>query len=211
MLSIEYKLMHAFIFQLLDYVLLLYLSFPLVKHQQIAMSNPSLCEDRTYQEVHQTHAKSLQNFLFYKCGDLEQAKDFAQEAFIRLWNNCSKVTFEKVKSYLFTIGNRLFLDNYDHQKVVLKFEYRQNRSEAQLETNPEFIYQHDEFKERLEVAVSSLPEKQRSVFLLSRIDKMKNKEIAVTLDISVKMVEKHISNSLKNLRDQLDELNHSKI
>ncbi|MFY0608435.1 MAG: sigma-70 family RNA polymerase sigma factor [Cyclobacteriaceae bacterium] len=175
------------------------------------MSNPSLCEERTYQEVHTSHAKNLQNFLFYKCGDLEQAKDFAQECFIRLWNNCSKVSFDKVKSYLFTIGNRLFLDSYDHQKVVLKFEYRQNSSEAQLESNPEFIYRHDEFKGQLEGAISSLPEKQRTVFLLSRIDKMKNREIADTLDISIKMVEKHISSSLKNLREQLDQLNHAKI
>jgi len=175
------------------------------------MANPSICEEHTYQNVHQTHAENLRNFLFYKCGDIEQARDFAQEAFIRLWNNCSKVEFEKVKSYLFTIGNRLFLDDYDHKKVVLKFEYRQNRSESQIESNPEFIYQHDEFKERLEQAVSDLPDKQRVIFLMSRIDKLKNREIAQTLGISIKMVEKHVANSLKNLRHQLDELNHSKI
>ena len=80
-----------------------------------------------------------------------------------------------------------------------------------METNPEYIYQHDEFKERLELAVSELPDKQRAVFLLSRIDKMKNKEIAETLDISLKTVEKHIASSLQNLKGKLDELTNSKL
>jgi len=171
----------------------------------------SLCEEQTFHHVHEEYSTPLRNFLYYKFGDLEKARDFTQEAFIRLWDNCSKVIYEKVKSYLFTIGNRLFLDEMDHQKVVLKFQYRQNYSEQQIETNPEFLYRHEEFKETLEDAVSSLPEKQRTVFLLSRIDKLKNKEIAETLDISIKTVEKHIAGALKTLKENLDELSDRKI
>jgi RNA polymerase sigma-70 factor (ECF subfamily) len=155
--------------------------------------------------------KGLRNFLFYKLGDLEKAKDFTQEAFVRLWNNCSKVSFEKVKSYLFTIGNRLFLDHVDHQKVVLKFQYRSEVSELQNETNPEYLYQAEEFKNRLEEAVSDLPENQRVTFLMSRIDKMKNREIADELGISIKTVEKHISLSVQTLKSRLDEVSGLKI
>ncbi|VXD14551.1 RNA polymerase subunit sigma-70 [Marinoscillum sp. 108] len=180
-------------------------------HSTYFMNHQSVCEEQTFHQVHSDHSTSLRNFLFYKFGDLEKAKDFAQDAFIRLWDNCSKVPFEKAKSYLFTIANRLFLDDVDHQKVVLKFQYRQGTTEKQMETNPEYIYQHDEFKERLELAVSELPDKQRAVFLLSRIDKMKNKEIAETLDISLKTVEKHIASSLQNLKGKLDELTNSKL
>ncbi len=175
------------------------------------MSKPSVCEEATFTEIHSTHGTALRNFLYYKIGDMEKACDMAQESFVKLWTNCSKVTFEKVKSYLFTIGNRLFLDDFQHQKVVLKFQYRQDMSEAQIESNPEYLYRQDEFKDQLEDAISGLPEKQREVFLLSRIDKMKNREIAEALDISIKTVEKHIATSLKTLKSQLDELNHSSI
>lgn len=175
------------------------------------MNLSTVCEEQTFQEVHRTHEKPLRNFLFYKFGDLEKARDFAQDAFIKLWNNCSKVPFEKAKSYLFTVANRLFLDDVDHQKVVLKFQYRQSISESQMERNPEYVYQEGEFKTRLEEAVSSLPEKQRSVFLMSRIDKMKNKEIAEALDLSIKTVEKHITSALKSLKENLDELSGFKI
>lgn len=174
-------------------------------------SQPSICEEQTFQQIHKEYATPLRNFLYYKFGDLEVARDHTQEAFIRLWENCSKVVFEKVKNFLFTVGNRLFLDDLDHQKVKLKFQHRQSMREDQQESNPDFMYRQAEFKEDLERAISNLPEKQRAVFLLSRIDKLKNKEIADTLDISIKTVEKHIAGALQTLKSNLDELEHRKI
>ena len=171
----------------------------------------SICEEQVFHQVFSENEIALRNFLFYKLGDLEKARDFAQESFIRLWNNCSKVVFEKVKGFLFTTANRLFLDHYDHQKVVLKFEYRSDSTQARMEQNPEFLDQEGEFKERLERAVSDLPEKQRMVFLMSRIDKLKNREIADAMDISIKTVEKHISTAIKSLRETLDELDNLKV
>lgn len=171
----------------------------------------SICEDQVFHEVHSTYELPVRNFLFYKLGDLEKAKDFAQEAFVRLWNNCSKVAFDKVKSYLFTTANHLFLDDYHHQKVVLKFEYRSDTTESRLEQNPEFLYREKEFKTNLEAAISALPEKQRTVFLMSRIDKLKNREISESLDISIKTVEKHVSSAIKSLKAALDEMTSMKI
>lgn len=175
------------------------------------MSELSVCEEKVFTKVHHEHSGVLRNFLFYKIGDLEKARDLAQEAFIRLWDNCSKVPFDKTKSFLFTVGNRLFLDNVSHQKVVLRFEKQYAGSQYHMGDNPEYVYEESEFKERLEEAISSLSEKQRSVFLLSRIDKMKNREIAETLDISIKTVEKHIATSLTTLKAKLDELTRYKI
>jgi len=51
--------------------------------------------------------------------------------------------------------------------------------------------------------IENLPEKEREVFLLSRIDKMKYKEIAEFLDISIKTVEKRMTNALVDVRKHL--------
>lgn len=171
----------------------------------------SVCEKEVFSEIHKRYANSLRNFLYYKLGDLEKAKDLTQESFLKLWNNCSKVSLDKVKSYLYTIANRIFLDDINHQKVILKFQHRSGISERQMEHNPEYLYRQSEFKVKLEEAVSSLSEKQRVVFLMSRIDKVKNKEIAEGLDISIKTVEKHIANALKSLKEKMDELEGLKI
>ena len=175
------------------------------------MAQDSVCEEQVFHKIHKELNVSLRNFLFYKFGSLEKAKDFTQEAFVRLWNNCTKVQVEKSKSFLYTVANRLFLDDIDHQKVKMKFQYRMSTSESQMENNPEYVYRESEFKGRLEAAISELSEHQRTVFLMSRIDKMKNREIAETLDISIKTVEKHVSNSLKFLKKELDDVENLKI
>ena len=58
----------------------------------------------------------------------------------------------------------------------------------------------DELREEIYKAMEELPPRTREVFELSRIQGLKNKEIAARLDISVKVVEKHITKTLSALR-----------
>ncbi len=60
--------------------------------------------------------------------------------------------------------------------------------------------EHNELKEKLELAIAQLPEKQREAFLLSRIEKKTYNEIAELLGISRQAVEKRIYNALDKLR-----------
>jgi RNA polymerase sigma-70 factor (ECF subfamily) len=53
--------------------------------------------------------------------------------------------------------------------------------------------------------MNSLPEKCLAVFRLSRIDGLKNREIAEQLGISIKAVEKHISKALQIYRDNFSD------
>lgn len=143
-------------------------------------------------------ATGLRNFLVYKTGNLQLAEDLVQDAFSKLWENCEKVTLEKAKSYLFTVGNNLFLNQVEHQKVVLKFE-KKGHSQRSEET-PQFLMEEEEFRQRLTAAINDLPEGQRIVFLMNRIDKKTYRIIAEELSISVKAVEKRMHNALATLR-----------
>ncbi len=158
----------------------------------------NVCKENIYQSIFYQHAENLRNFLYYKSGNMALAEDLVQDAFSKLWENCSKVTPEKAKSYIFTIGNNLFLNHVNHKKVVLKFENR-GHSEADHQS-PQFILEKKEFKKRLETAISELPEEQRIVFLMNRIDKKKYREIAEELNLSVKAVEKRMHKALSVLR-----------
>ena len=151
-----------------------------------------------FKKIWDAHAKSVRNFLWYKCGDEALAQDLMQEAFIRLWNKWSDIDPEKAKSFLFTVANNLFLDHVRHQKVVLKFQDspRQERSAK----DPQFELEEKEFKAQLEKAISDLPEGSREVFLMNRIESLSYKQIAEKLSISVKAVEKRMSKALKELR-----------
>ena len=158
----------------------------------------NVCQEDTYKALFYKHAEEIRNFLYYKSGNLAQAEDLVQEAFIKLWEHCAKVTIQKAKSFLYTVARNTLLNNIAHQKVVLKFE-NQSQPEQDHES-PQYIMEEKEFRERLERAIAQLPESQRIVFLMNRIDKKKYKEIAEILEISVKAVEKRMHKALVALR-----------
>jgi len=165
------------------------------------MSSKSICEKEHYENVFNAHSESIRNYIYYKCGDLQQAEDIVQDAFVKLWNNCAKVIFEKAKSYLFTIANNAFLNEVAHKKVIANHQ----KLNLKISTNetPQFLMEEKEFMVKLKNAIESLPEKQREVFLMSRIDKKKYSEISDIIGISVKAVEKRMSQALVVLRKEI--------
>lgn len=164
----------------------------------------SVCQEDNFHELYTANAKSLRNYLYYKCGDLNKAEDLSQEALIKLWENCKSVVFEKAKSYLYTVGQRLMINQIRHEKVVLNFEKGTNLSVNQ--EDPDYVLREKDFAVQLEQAISALPEIQREVFLMNRIDKLSYAEIAELLGLSVKAVEKRMHNALENLRNSVKEL-----
>ena len=158
----------------------------------------SVCEEEVFSSLFSNHAESLVNYLYYKSGDYSKAEDIMQDAFVKLWNECSKVVFEKAKSFLYTVATNTFLNQVKHEKVVLKFEKR-GHSQISHQT-PQYLLEEAEFKEKLEKAIAALPEDQRTVFLMNRIDKMKYREIAEKLSLSVKAIEKRMQKALIALR-----------
>jgi RNA polymerase sigma-70 factor (family 1) len=164
----------------------------------------SVCEENNFKEIYKAYAKPLRNYLYYKCGDLEKSEDLSQEALIKLWENCKSVIFEKVKSYLYTIGQRLMINHIRHQKVVLNFV--KEKPSGVNQEDPEFNMREKEFETILEKAIGDLPDIQREVFLMNRMDKMSYAEIAEALGIGVKAVEKRMHNALENLKNKVKEL-----
>ena len=167
------------------------------------MSNKSLCEEAVFNEFYSSHIQAASNFAFYKCGNQNGALDFAQEAFIKIWENCSKIDFGKAKSFLFTVINNLFLNDVKHQKVVLAYA-KNSPYIDKTNQSPEYLLEEEEFKQKLKKAIENLSEGEREVFLMNRIDGKKYREIAELLGISQKAVEKRMSGALKKLRTQID-------
>ncbi len=160
-----------------------------------------ICATKVFDSVFNTYAKDLKRFLYFKFNDMASAEDVLQETFIKLWNNCSKVVYSKVKSYLYTIANNAFLDIKKHENTVRK--HQKNFVNYNTSESPEFLMIEEEYLIKVEKIIASLSEKQREVFLLSRIEKKKYKQIADELNISVKAVEKRMHSALVIMREKL--------
>ncbi|WP_167966431.1 RNA polymerase sigma factor [Saonia flava] len=161
----------------------------------------NVCEEKVFSSLFETNSKTVFNYIYYKFGNEEKAYDAVQEAFVKLWENCTKVTPDKAKSYVYTVANNLYLNVLKAEKVRMKYA---DTSNDRTNESPEFILEEQEFKEKLDKALNSLPENQRTTFLLNRIDGKKYAEIAEMEGVSVKAIEKRMHLALKSLREHID-------
>lgn len=163
--------------------------------------NENICESKVFESIYNKYAKDLQRFLYYKYGEHFSPDDKTQEAFVKLWNNCKKITFSKAKSFLFTVANNLMLNEVKHNKVVLK--YKSEVSDRYENETPEFLLEKEQFLERYQKVLQLLTEEQRVAFLLNKAEGKKHSEIASLLGVTQKVVEYRIYSAFKILKTEL--------
>jgi len=150
----------------------------------------------------------LQAFAHVIIKDNEVAKDMVQDVFIKAWearNNIEQKTFE---NYLFTLVRNRCL-NYlrdlstagrKKQDLTELAKYEEIYRIDFVRDEPYLIFEA-ELKEKLNTAIDLLPPRCKEVFIKSRFEGMKNREIAEELGINIKNVERHISSGLKLLKN----------
>lgn len=145
--------------------------------------------------------------------DIEQAKDIVQEAFTAFWKQVESHEFTgNAKAYMFqAVRNRALNAIRDNKKLI----HSTDSPSAMLDeaecsvlsniVNPFVSLLELELEEQFDQVMNRLPQGCVEVFKMSRNEGLKNKEIAETMGISVKMVEKHITKALRLFRKEFAE------
>jgi RNA polymerase sigma-70 factor, ECF subfamily len=133
------------------------------------------------------------------------AEEVAQEVMLELWRRRETLQVEQTfRAYLLRSTRNRALNHVRHQRVVAR-EAAIAAIDPPSAPSVEDLMLGTELEQAVRDAIDELPEKCREVFLLSRDHGLKYAEIAVTLDISVKTVEKRIGQALAELRERLDQ------
>lgn len=157
-----------------------------------------------------THARLLSYCRLFVT-DSAQADDLVQECYLSLWEKRETIKpSQSVESLLFVMLRHRCL-NYLRDN---KFLY----TETNLQSIPEVDLQHlfeldftgierksieEELIEAIKQEIEKLPLKRKEVFLKSKIEGLKNREVADQLGISVKMVEKHLKQGKDQIQKEL--------
>ena len=140
------------------------------------------------------------------------SQDIVQEVFVKVWENRSKIESLNLEAFFFRLVRNRCIDYIKHLRVVNKRMQGIEISSKYEELyridfigNEPYVLIEQELKTKIEKTIQSLPERCREVFIMSRMDGLKNKEIAERLDINIKNVERHLNRALQTFRKNFSE------
>ncbi|MGY2293056.1 RNA polymerase sigma factor [Pseudomonas sp. SDO528_S397] len=138
-------------------------------------------------------------------GDADEAKDVAQESFLRIWRQAGR--WRSGEARFDTWLHRVVL-NLCHDRLRRRKERPLNDDEALGEVvdstpAPDEQLESAERSERMAQALASLPERQREAIVLQYYQELSNIEAAALMNISVEALESLLSRARRSLRSYL--------
>lgn len=139
------------------------------------------------------------------------AENIVQDTFYTLWNKRHElIDNTNFSAYLFTVAKNNCIYRLRDEKYRKNIFAKYIVDTVELDTNLGVLasidssdYTFDEIERIIQETLDELPPQCRKVFMMSRFDEKKNREIADELNISVKVVEKHITKGLKIFKSAL--------
>ncbi len=166
-------------------------------------------DEQVFERVFKEHFKSLHSYAQAILKDAEAAEEVVQTVFLKLWEKKGSIQIKvSPKAYLYKAVYYESLNYLKHLQV--KMEHKEQTLHemaggAFWEGTSSLEGQENELYNRLQHALTLLPQKCREVFCLSRFEELKYIEIAQRLGVSVKTVEAHMGKALKTMRLELAE------
>jgi len=152
-----------------------------------------------FKQLYDEYFDAIRRYLYYRSNDSELATDIAQEVFMKVWEKQIKYEPNRTKSLLYKMASDMFVSQVRKNKVADKYRDTINL-EFKSDQGPDEKLEYEELKQHYERTLAGLSEKQRTVFLMSRLEEMTYNEIAQRLELSVKAVEKRMGLALSELR-----------
>lgn len=162
---------------------------------------------RALENAFAQHQSELLGTLYYLVGNLEDARDALQEAFVKCWRHQDQVAgVQNLKAWIFRVALNTGRD-------IRETAWRRKRQslpedESGLvgrERSPDETALHDERLARLREALAELRPEEQEVFLLRQNGELSYEEIAETLEVPTGTVKTRMRLALARLREVLEE------
>jgi RNA polymerase sigma-70 factor (ECF subfamily) len=170
-------------------------------------------DDSAFEILVNRHHTSVLNLIYRFIGDRTQAKDLAQEVFIRVWQAAKSYEPKaKFTTWLYRITANLCLNELKSARRRKWFLfYRSDEDsentleEALADSSPsaEDLLLEKERSRQISDALHSLPDKQRIALVLKRYDALSYQEIAKVIGCSVSAVESLLVRAKRTLQEKL--------
>lgn len=160
-----------------------------------------LGSQQAFKKLYEHLSPTIYRFIYALLKDQPHSEEILQESFITLWVNRHKLDPKQpLYPYMYLVARRLTIDAFRKSSTESKFKERlqwlgnnrDNYTEEQLLLR--------DLRQCIDEGMKHLPQQQRLVFQLSRVDGLSYDEIAKQLQISRNTVRNHLVCALKFMK-----------
>jgi len=165
-------------------------------------------DDRAFRLLVERHQDLVIGTIARMIGTAD-AEDLGQQVFLNVWKSAPRWRPEaKVTTWLLTIAKRLVF-NESRRRVRTRLIPQSQQVDQEVPDPPDSAIGPDrqllegELHLAIEVALASLPEKERLAVVLRRYEEMPYEEIAAVLSVSLPAVKSLLFRARNTLREKL--------
>jgi RNA polymerase sigma-70 factor (ECF subfamily) len=178
--------------------------------EKLLLLNIADGDAEAFRQLYDLHHKQVFSFAFHFTKTVEDAEEITQDIFIRIWKYRGQLpSVDNFEGWLKTVVKNRCL-TWLH-KTALRKNAAKKLFQLQMQ---EFVYNSvldRELEKAMGHAINRLPDQQKAVFLLSRKNGMKHKDIAQTLGVTISTVKNHMKAALQSIRIYLHNHTDTKI
>lgn len=160
--------------------------------------------EKAFKELFNREYNNLCQYAYSYLKEEHMAEDVVQETFVRIWETKRELIGKpEIRFYLVTAvrNNAISVIRKQNSSQTRYVEETPEPAPEVFNTRREQLEHEASTSERVAAALNTLPPKCREIFLMVKMQSMSYKQVAETLDISVKTVENQMGKALRLVRD----------
>jgi RNA polymerase sigma-70 factor, ECF subfamily len=160
------------------------------------------CQDQAaFSCLVERHYQAVFRVAWRSCRNKADSEDVTQEAFLKLWNNPAQLRDgNALKGWLMRVASNLVIDKF-RQKPMQALETAEHIADQSVPAGQSIDRAH--VTARIDMAIASLPERQRLALAMVHFEQMTNISAAQAMEISVDALESLLARGRRTLKELL--------
>lgn len=172
-------------------------------HEKDLLQQLAAGSDAAFTALFRRYRGRLYHYIFTITASREMAEDTVHDVFLKIWNNRKQLAdINNMNAYLFRVCHNQAISGLRRmaRETLVLAELRHKTISVLKDIDPAA---QKEIRAYIQQAVNRLSPQQRQIFLLSRQDGLKHKQIAEQLGLSINTVKTHLGQALRFLREDI--------
>ena len=164
----------------------------------------------SFEELFRIHYHRMKKYALYFLKNEEEANDLIHDVFMQYWSRREQLDKQKDETaYLFRILKNKCLNSLKRKVVEGRYSQRQSFLETErlyhisFDQEIDFMSLEDQLSLELTSIINGMPDKCGQAFRMKWIEGKKIKDIALIMNISTTMVDKHLTRGMEIARQKI--------